>query len=147
MLKGELIHPEILRALGRCGHGSKVLISDGNYPHATTAGPNASLVYLNLSPGVVGAVEVLRAVVSVVPIESAAVMATLKDGPYAMSEEPPIWAAFRGVLGPTDCGGRLAEIERFAFYDAAGGADVGLVIATGETRIYANLLLTIGVRR
>src|SRR5688572_16284327 len=36
MLKGTLIHPEILRALGRCGHGSKVLITDGNFPHSTS---------------------------------------------------------------------------------------------------------------
>lgn len=147
MLKGELIHPEMLRALGRCGHGSKVLISDGNYPHATAAGPNAAVVYLNLSPGVVGALDVLRALVSAVPIEAAAVMATLKEGPYAMTQDPPIWAEFRGVLGATDCGGRLEEIERFAFYGAAGSPEVGLVIATGETQIYANLLLTLGVRR
>ena len=34
---------------------------------------------------------------------------------------------------------------RFEFYDAARDSDVALVIATGEQRVYANLLLTIGV--
>ena len=41
MLKGKLIHPEILDALGKAGHGSKILIADGNYPFATAAAPRA----------------------------------------------------------------------------------------------------------
>ena len=48
MLKTPLIHPDILRALGRAGHGSQILIADGNYPAGTTLGPNAELVSLNL---------------------------------------------------------------------------------------------------
>ena len=39
----------------------------------------------------------------------------------------------------------LERLERFPFYDAARGPDVALAIATGEQRLYANLLLTIGV--
>ena len=44
MLKTPILHPQILHALGRAGHGSKVLISDGNYPHITKRGPNAEVV-------------------------------------------------------------------------------------------------------
>ena len=32
MLRGKLIHPDIMAALALCGHGDKVLIADGNYP-------------------------------------------------------------------------------------------------------------------
>ena len=53
MLKGKLIHPQVLEVLGRAGHGSQILIADGNYPFANKLGPNARLVSLNLSPGVV----------------------------------------------------------------------------------------------
>ena len=53
MLKHTLIHPEINAILGRAGHHSKILIADGNYPASTKRGPNASLVCLNLSPGLV----------------------------------------------------------------------------------------------
>ena len=39
MLKGKMIHPEIMETLSLCGHGCKVLIADGNYPlKARTAG-------------------------------------------------------------------------------------------------------------
>ena len=42
-------------------------------------------------------------------------------------------------------GMQLYILRRFEFYEAASAPDVTLVIATGEQRIYANLLLTIGV--
>ena len=44
MLKTPLLHPRILSALGRGGHRSKVLITDGNYPAWTRRGPNAEVV-------------------------------------------------------------------------------------------------------
>ncbi len=145
MLKHQLIHPQILEALGRAGHGSRILIADGNYPFSTTLGPNAALVNLNLSPGVVRCTDVLEALVTAVPIEGAAAMQTLKEGPYAMAEDPPIWNEFRSILHGAAIDVELQQIERFAFYDTAGRPDVALTIATAEQRIYANLLLTIGV--
>ena len=145
MIRNKLLHPHILMALAKAGHGSKVLISDGNYPHWTKRGENAEVVYLNLSPGNVTVTDVLSALVNVIPIEAADVMETLKSGPYAMKEDPPIWNEFRQILHDGGADVELGRIERFKFYDAAGTRDVCLTIATGEERIYANLLLTIGV--
>ena len=145
MLTSSLIHPDILYALGRAGHGSQVLIADGNYPAGTTLGPNAELVSLNLAPGIVSATQVLAAVASAIPIEVAAVMATLTEGPYALAEPPPIWAEFAEILAAAGFTEGLQQIERFAFYEAARGPDMALTIATAEQRIYANILLTIGV--
>ena len=71
MLKTKLIHPEILDALGSAGHGSKVLIADGNYPFGTGANPSAKRVYLNLAPGLVTVTDVLRVLVDAIPIEAA----------------------------------------------------------------------------
>jgi L-fucose mutarotase len=136
MLKYKLLHPEILAALGGAGHGSKILIADGNYPFATRAHPAAKRVYLNLAPGLVNAVEVLRVLVNAAPIESADVMLTA-DG-----TEAPIVVEFRALL-PKKL--PIHGNERFAFYDLCRDPDTALVIATGEQRIYANILLTIGV--
>lgn len=135
MLKSTLLHPEILYALGSAGHSSQVLISDGNYPHITKSNPAAEKVFLNLAPGVLNVTDVLKVIVGAIPIETAQVMATA-DG-----SEPPIWTEFRELLPENP----LEPLERFAFYEAASGPDVALVIATGEQRIYANILLTIGV--
>ena len=65
-----------------------------------------------------------------------------------MREEPPIWSEFRRVL--REGAGFLEDLVLLSkpeFQLQAGGADVCLVIATAETQIYANLLLTIGVVR
>ena len=135
MLTTKLLHPEILEALGSSGHGGKVLIADGNYPFSTRAYPGAKRVYLNFTPGKLNAVEVLEVLAQAIPIESADVMSP-DSGP-----EPPIFADFRRLLP----GLELTKHGRFKFYDLARDTDCGLVIATGEQRIYANILLTIGV--
>ena len=74
MLKGRLLHPDLLRALGAAGHGAKVLLADGNYPVSTRTPPGATRVYLNLAPGIVTVTDVLAALVASIPIETAEVM-------------------------------------------------------------------------
>jgi len=146
MLKGAVLHPEILSALAAAGHGGKLLISDGNYPHNTKPNPRAKLVFANFAPGLVDAATLLRLVCSLVPIERVEVMATEKTGAYAMKEDPPIWSSYRKVLKEhSDFAGDLTPLEKPAFNRAAREEDVCLVIASGETQIYANLLITIGV--
>ena len=145
MLKGNLIHPDILHTLGQAGHGSKILIADGNYPFRTKLGPNAKLVPLNLAPGLLSCTQVLEVLLSAVPIEAAEVMQYATTGPYALEADPDIWNDFRKILAGAGYEMELQTIERFQFYKVAGSPDVALTIATGEQRIYANLLLTIGV--
>jgi L-fucose mutarotase len=135
MLKGPLLHPEILRALGEAGHGAQILIADGNYPLATRSSRSARRVYLNLAPDMVKVTDVLRVLAQTVPVESALVM------PPDAGPEPQIFEEFRQLLP----GVELQTVGRFEFYDIARGPDVALAIATGESRVYANLLLTIGV--
>ena len=137
MLKTQLTHPEILSTLGRLGHGSMVLIADGNFPFSSHTNPAAEKVYLNLRAGLVSATDALESMVTAIPVEAAYVMQP-NDG-----STPDIFAEFSTLLP----GNELQRVERFAFYDMARRTDVGLVIATGEARIYANILLTIGVVR
>lgn len=136
MLLYPLLHPEILNALGSAGHGALVLIADGNYPVSTRSGPRAQRVYLNLAPGLVTVTDVLKVLVGAVPLEAAYVM-----GPDS-SAVPSIFRDFRRILPKTM---KIERLGRYEFYDAASGNDVALAIATGEQRIYANILLTTGV--
>lgn len=135
MLKTRLLHPEILAALGEAGHGAQVLIADGNYPLATRSNPEGYRVFLNLAPGLLTVTEVLEILADAIPVEAAHVMGP-DDG-----SEPSIYGDFRRILPDTE----LTRLGRFEFYDMARGPDTALAIATGEQRIYANILLTIGV--
>lgn len=136
MLKTRLLHPEILRVLGSSGHFSQVLIADGNYPFASRSGPNATVVYLNLTPGIPKATDVLDVLLDMIPVQEAAVMA-LPEGVAA-----PIQDDYRRRL---PAGIEMKSLERYAFYDAVCSPFTTLVIATAETRRFANLLLTVGV--
>lgn len=145
MLKTPILHPQILSALGRAGHSSKILIADGNYPHYTKRGPNADVVYLNFAPGMMNVTDILSGIANTVPIELAEVMEPARTGAYAMKNDPPIFDDFRKILKARNAGMDLTKLERFAFYEAAGTKDVTLTIASGDQRTYANILLTIGV--
>lgn len=134
MLKTKLIHPEIMAALSQCGHGSKILIADGNYPLLEKSG-TAKKVYLGLSPGIPTVPQVLEAVHAVCEIEKAEIMVP-EDGSV-----PEVIQEFRRELDPLP----LTELGRFPFYEACmePGA-VLLAISTGEKRTFANILLTVG---
>ncbi len=135
MLLSKCIHPEILAALGKMGHGSRILIGDGCYPFATGCPSTAKKIWLNLMPGMVKVTDVLEALVATIPIEEAYVMAP-PDG-----TDQPVYEAFRKRLPE---GVEITKVLQFDFYDKAREDDVALLIATGDQRNYANLMLKMG---
>lgn len=146
MLKHTLIHPKINEIIGRAGHHAKILIADGNYPASSKKGPNAEVVSLNLMPGVVSCTQVLQAVLSAVPVEAVNTMGYETEGPYALSEDPPVWDEYRAEIRRANLKLTLEPIEKWAFYDAVATADHVLTIQTADQQRFANVLLTVGVR-
>ncbi len=146
MLKHRLIHPKINEVIGRAGHHGKILIADGNYPASSKRGPHAEVVSLNLMPGVVTCAQVLEAVLSAVPIEGVYTMMYEKEGPYALSEDPPVWQDYRRVIERAGLDLSLEPIEKWAFYDAVATPDHILTVQTADQQRFANILLAIGVR-
>jgi L-fucose mutarotase len=136
MIHGSIIHPEILAALAAAGHGSQVVITDSNYPHSTGTHPDAMRVFLNFAPGKLTVTDVLEGLVKTIPIEAAHGIAP------DTGAEPKIFDEYRKILPG---GVPLEKLGRFPFYDAARKPDTALLIATGEQRTWACLILTIGV--
>ena len=137
MLLGPLTHPGLVHVLASAGHGAQVLLADGNYPHSTGAPAGVPRIHLNLAPGLLGVDQVLEVLRAAVPIEAAAVM-TPGGG-----ESVPAHQGYRAQLGEAVA---WRELGRFEFYEACRGPDLAAVVATGDQRLYANLLLTLGVR-
>jgi L-fucose mutarotase len=146
MLNHQLIHPRILEILGRAGHHAKILIADGNYPASSKKGPNAELVCLNLAPGIVTCTQVLKAVLSAVPVEAVHTMMYETTGPYALSEDPPVWAHYRAAISDAGLKLELQPIEKWSFYKEVATPDHVLTIQTADQQRFANILLAIGVR-
>ena len=143
MLKGisPLISPELLKALCEMGHGDELVIADGNFP-SESVGKNAIVVRADGH----GTAEILDAVLKLIPLD------TYTEKPVALMKvvkgdscpTPEIWKTYEKLLYKYEPEHHGIEMtERFAFYERAKNAY--LIIATGETAIYANILLKKGV--
>jgi L-fucose mutarotase len=135
MLKTPVIHPQILEALARSGHFAQVVIADGNLPVGAMQGPNSTIVHLNFRPGMLDALQVLEGILAVCPVQGATVMMKPADA------NAEIHQAYKKLLGDVS----WDEMERWAFYDKIRDKATTLIIATGEQRRFANLILTVGV--
>ena len=142
MLKGldPLLSPDLLAVLRAMGHGDEIVIADANFPSDSMA---QRLVRLDG----ISATAALEAVLSVMPLddfvpEAAWRMEVVGDP----SAEQPIFATFRDIIARRESPGmRLASLERFAFYERARSAYA--IVATGEQRLYGNVILKKGVVR
>ena len=146
MLKHLLIHPKINEVVGRAGHHARILIADGNYPASSKKGPNAELVCLNLMPGVVTCAQVLRALLSAVPVDAVHTMGYETEGPYALSEDPPVWDEYRAEIAEAGLTLALEPVFKWDFYAAVETPDHVLTIQTADQQRFANVLLSVGVR-
>ncbi len=138
VLRFPLIHPPLLAALGAAGHGGKVLLADANYSHSTNVSPAATVIHLNLRPGLVTVEQVLEPVLAAVPVEAVMVMRP-DDG-----STPAVFPRYREMLGD---GLPLQPLGRLEFYAECRKPDLAVCVATGDDRLYSNVLLTIGYIR
>ena len=141
MLKGidPLLSPDLLYVLRAMGHGDEIAIVDANYP-AESAGPE--VVRLDAD-----ATRALDAVLSVLPLDTFVAEACWRmEVAGDAAAEQPIFAEFRAIIarreGPQF---KVGSLERFAFYDRASRCFA--IVATGERRLYGNIILKKGVIR
>lgn len=140
MLKGisPVISPDLLKILMEMGHGDELVIGDGNFPGASHA---RNLVRLDGH----GVPAVLEAILPLFPLDAyvpapAAVMQVV-PGDHA---ETPIWDVYQRLCDQYEGHPvKIEQVERFAFYERAKKAYC--VVMTGETAIYANIILKKGV--
>ena len=142
MLKGldPLLSPDLIYALRAMGHGDELTIVDANYP-ASSAGPD--LIRLDAA----SATTALDAILSVLPLDDFVPEACWTMNPVEKgAKEPPIFAEFRSVIERREGSAfKLATLERFAFYERA--RESFAVVATGERRLYGNIILKKGIIR
>lgn len=146
MLLHRLLHPEISKVLAVAGHHSQVLIADGNYPAATKKGPNATVVSLNLAPGIVTVSQVLETLLTAIPVDVINTMGVPPDDAYAVHGDPPVWNEYRRIISAAGSSLELKPIDKWAFYEAVMSPDHVLTIQTADQALFGNLLLSLGCR-
>ncbi len=139
-----ILSPELLTVLSEMGHGDRICIGDGNFPGASMAkAKNAVLVRADGH----GVPELLDAILTVIPLDAyvetpAMLMETMgcdKD------LEIPIWDTYKEIIAKHDERGASAvgHYERFEFYEQA--KNCYCILQSGESAIYANIILQKGV--
>lgn len=136
MIKSEILHPKLLETLAKCGHKTNILIADSNYSFVTNSSPNATTIYLNFCVGEIKSTLILDKLLKYINIEKAILM----ESPPDFNNE--IETEYKALLPETV---EIVHVERNKFYSLAKSNDTLLVIATGENRRFANILLTVGV--
>ncbi len=143
MLKGisPLISPELLKVLAEMGHGDRIILGDSNFP-AESMGKAAKVVRCDG----IKMPELLEAILELFPLDTyvekpVGIMQTVPgDNP-----DVPIWKEYKKIVARFDSRGEDAfeQIERFAYYEEAKKCYA--IVSTGETAIYANIILQKGV--
>ena len=143
MLKGipKILSPELLKVLCEMGHSDRIVIADGNFP-AESMGKDAIVIRCDGH----GVPELLDAILQVIPLD------TYVDKPMNLMEvmpgdpvKTPIWDTYKEIVAKHDerAAACVGNIERFQFYEEAKKAYA--IIATGESAVYANVMLQKGV--
>lgn len=137
MLKGipKILPPDLLKILMEMGHGDEIVISDGNFPAASMA---KRLVRLDGHD----AMPVLEAILKLMPLDTYAQPAYIMAKTPGDTVETPIWDTYQAEISKYS-DAKLEQIERFAFYERAKEAYA--VVYTGESALYANIILKKGV--
>ncbi len=138
MLKNvpKLLSPELLKILCAMGHGDEIVIGDGNFPAASNA---ARLVRCDG----LGVPEVLDGILKLIPLDAYVESPVMLMATGENEETPEIWQTYEKIVADNNGETKISQIERFAFYERARSAYA--VVATGETAIYANVILKKGV--
>lgn len=143
MLNGipKIISPELLKVLDEMGHGDRLVLADGNFP-SESMGKNCRVIRADGH----GVPELLEAILKLMPLDSAVkspvnLMAVSKGD----NVRTPIWDTYQEILQKynRDASENIGQIERFEFYRQAQSAYC--IIATGESALYANIMLQKGV--
>lgn len=135
-----VLSPELLKTLCEMGHGDTVVIADGNFP-AESVGRTGKVIRLDGH----GVPEILDAVLKLMPLdhvpEKPAILMAVSAGEDV---ETPIWEEYNDILLKHGYSAdKIGTVERQSFYDISRRAYA--VVATGETALYANILLQKGV--
>ena len=140
MLKGlsPLFSPELLATLYRMGHGDELVLGDAHFPGESLGIPVIRADGLKVA-------DLLDAILPLYELDS------YVDHPLMMMEvvpgdtiDPQVEVDYQAQIDKHHPNATpIHRLERFAFYERAKSGFV--VVMTGETRKYANIILKKGV--
>jgi L-fucose mutarotase len=131
-----ILSPALLQVLSEMGHGDELVLGDANFPAAALA---KRLVRADGH----GIPELLDAILLLFPLDGFVECPVSLMDTGDSNVRPPVWQEYSKCILRREGDRRVELVERFAFYERARAAYA--VVATGETELYANVILKKGV--
>lgn len=133
------LSPELVKVLMEMGHGDDIVLADANFPGAYRYGIVVRADGLMIP-------DLLRSILSLMPLDRYVKHQVALMETTASDSRPPVWDVYEQIwteaeqaAGPVSC----EHMNRYAFYERA--ADAAVVVMTGETALYGNIILKKGV--
>lgn len=139
-----ILSPELLKVLAEMGHGDRICIGDGNFPGKSMAKEGGAVLVRADGHGVP---ELLDAIMQVIPLDAYVETPAMTMEPMECDKDLdiPVVEEYKKIVAKYDGRGAAAfgTYERFEFYEQA--KKCCCILQSGETSIYANLILQKGV--
>ena len=139
MLKGidPVLGPELLAILRGMGHGDEIAVVDGNYPAETDA---KRLIRMDDHD----APRIVEAILSVMPVDEFVPEAVFRPAAGGDTKRmEPVFSDFEKILKQYEPTQKISVLVGSDFYNRVKACYA--IVASGERRLYGNLILRKGI--
>lgn len=130
------ISPDLLKIICEMGHGDEIVLADANFPSASIAQRLVRADGIEIP-------ELLSGILELFPLDqydnTNFILMEKCEGDTA---DVSVWSEYENTLKKNNPEAEMSFIERFDYYERAKKAYA--VVATGERRQYANIILKKG---
>lgn len=131
------ISPDLLKIICEMGHGDEIVLADANFPSASMAQRLVRADGIEIP-------KLLSGILELFPLDQYDsrnfILMEKCEGDEA---DVSVWSEYKNILNKYSPETQMSFMERFDYYERAKNAYA--VVATGERRQYANIILKKGV--
>lgn len=130
------ISPDLLKIICEMGHGDEIVLADANFPSASMAQRLVRADGIEIP-------KLLSGILELFPLDQYDsrnfILMEKCEGDEA---DVSVWSEYKNILNKYSPETQMSFMERFDYYERAKNAYA--VVATGERRQYANIILKKG---
>ena len=130
------ISPDLLKIICEMGHGDEIVLADANFPSASMAQRLVRADGIEIP-------KLLSGILELFPLDQYDsrnfILMEKCEGDEA---DVSVWSEYKNILNKYSPETQMSFMERFDYYERAKSAYA--VVATGERRQYANIILKKG---
>lgn len=131
------LSPELVKKMMEMGHGDYLLLADANFPGHSHHSNVVRADGLKIP-------DLLDSILQLFPLDSYSdYQVKFMEVVEGDDTKPVVWEEYKAILDKHESNYNIEQVERFDFYEQTKSNY--LVVLTGETALYGNIMLRKGV--